>query len=153
MSDELIEAHLASYVDREALHQLRDWIITHSTHIIPNEWDISRHPLHFGIDMMVVRSQVKSGNSQFKFHPCVEINLRLNMGIIAHEIYRRLLAPDAKGMFRLTFFADTDALLFFHREQQAIHPAIYSSERLISGYLPLTPISEGTRHHAYIICD
>ena len=77
----------------------------------------------------------------------------MNMGIIAHEIYRHRLAPEAEGMFYLSFFADTATLLAFQREQQALRPAVYSGNRLVHGYLPLTPIGEGTRHHAYIICD
>lgn len=36
-----------------------------------------------GIDMMVVE------DSRMKIHPCVEINLRMNMGILALEIYKK----------------------------------------------------------------
>ena len=165
MSDERIEELLASYVPRKALYELRDWIIAHIALIVPDEWDTTAFPLHFGIDMMVVNmrstqsiqsdsnSQPTTHNSRFALHPCVEINLRMNMGIIAHEIYRHRLAPEAEGMFYLSFFADTATLLAFQREQQALRPAVYSGNRLVHGYLPLTPIGEGTRHHAYIICD
>ena len=182
MSDERIEEQLASYVPREALHELRDWIVAHADQIVPDEWDTHRFPLYFGIDMMIVSESQRStdnrqptpmvrgerlsvkeshpdGNSEFriqnlefKIHPCVEINLRMNMGIIAHEIYRRLLAPEAKGMFHLAFFPDTAALLAFQQEQHTLHPATYSGNRLIHGYMPLTPIGESTRHHAFIIC-
>ena len=183
MSDERIEELLASYVPRKALHELRDWVVAHSSQIVPDEWDTHRFPLYFGIDMMIVSESQRStdnrqpmpmvrgerlsvkeshpdGNSEFriqnlefKIHPCVEINLRMNMGIIAHEIYRRLLAQKAKGMFRLAFFPDTTALLAFQQELQTLHPAVYSGNRLARGYLPLTPVGEDTRHHAYIVCE
>ena len=39
-----------------------------------------------GIDMMAVDM-----NGKRKCHPCVEINLRMNMGIVAMEVYRRRL--------------------------------------------------------------
>ena len=152
MSDERIEEQLASYVPREALHELRDWIIAHAAQIVPEEWDVKHFPLFFGIDMMIVNSQFRIHNLKSKIHPCVEINLRMNMGIIAHEIYRRLLVPEAKGMFHLAFFPDTAALLAFQQEQQTLHPATYSGNRLIHGYMPLTPIGESTRHLAFIIC-
>ena len=156
MDDERIETRLASYVPRTALHELRDWIIAHHTHIVPTEWDTTRYPLHFGIDMMIVStwgsSKFEIRNSGFAIHPCVEINLRMNMGIIAHEIYRRLLAPEVEGMFHLAFFADTEALRTFHRENTSLYPTEYSNGKLLRGYLPLTPINSETRHHAYIIC-
>ena len=182
MGDERIEAQLAYYVPRTALHKLRDWIVAHHTYIVPAEWDTTHHPLHFGIDMMIVsesqrstdniqptpmargerlsvkethpdgNSEFRIQNSEFKIHPCVEINLRMNMGIIAHEVYRRLLAPEAEGMFHLAFFADAEALCSFHQENACRHPVEYSDGRLLRGYLPLTPINSGTRHHAYVIC-
>ena len=155
MSDECIEEKLASYVPRTALHELRDWIITHHTRIIPSEWDTTHHPLHFGIDMMIVSDQQECsdhGKQLFKIHPCVEINLRMNMGIIAHEIYRNLLPTEAQGMFHLAFFADTDALRTFHKESSQLYPTEYIDGKLLRGYLPLTPINSETRHHAYVIC-
>lgn len=148
MSDERIEAQLASYVPRTALHELRDWIISHIMYIVPSEWDTTRYPLHFGIDMMIV----SDSQQLFKIHPCVEINLRLNMGIIAHETYRCLLAPEAEGMFHLVFFADTDSLCSFQCENARLFPSEYRDGKLLRGYLPLTPINSGTRHHAYVIC-
>ena len=42
-----------------------------------------------GIDMMVVNTE-----DGVKIHPCVEINLRLNMGIMAMEAYRRFFFFD-----------------------------------------------------------
>ena len=153
MSDERIEEQLASYVPREALHVLRDWIVAHADQIVPDEWNTHRFPLYFGIDMMIVNSQFRIQNLEFKIHPCVEINLRMNMGIIAHEIYRRLLAPATEGMFHLAFFPGTTALLAFQQEQQTLHPAVYSGNRLARGYLPLTPVGESTRHHAYVVCE
>lgn len=148
MSDEAIEEVLMRYISEESLREVCRWVIVYCDDIIPAEWDTVRHPLYFGIDMMVVAE-----GSSFKLHPCVEVNLRLNMGIIAHELYRHRLAPEARGIFRLAFFPDTQALHTFSTEQSCLHPAAYLEERLVRGYLPLTPIAEGTRHHAYILCE
>ena len=92
-------------------------------------------------------------NSQFKIHPCIEINLRMNMGIIAHEIYHHRLTPDAEGMFYIARFTNNAALHAFHKEHTQRHPAIYYEGRLSSGYATLTPIGVDTTHLAYIICD
>ena len=172
MSDAKAEDLLCTYVPRKALHKIRQWMILHHTDIIPSKWDTTRHPLPFGIDMMIVReskqstvnsqqstvnhpdgnSEFRIQNSKFTIHPCVEINLRMNMGIIAHEIYRHHLTPDAEGMFRIARFPDNASLRAFHDEQTSLHPTTYRDNRLASGYKALTPINAGTTHLAYILC-
>ena len=74
------------------------------------------------------------------------------MGIIAHEAARQYLAPEVKGLFKIAFFPDSQHLLRFHEEQKERFPAKFQKDRLVKGYLPLTPISKETKHHAYIIC-
>ena len=206
-SDAEIENTLASYVQREALHEVRRWVIAHHSRIIPTAWDTAQHPLPFGIDMMVVRTldnsqptttdersksrskvyfdyalqggrklllnreqsscllelpRYEAGKAceagliqtpQFKFHPCVEINLRMNMGIIAHELYRHRLTPDATGTYQIARFADNATLRQFHEEHTQLHPATYHDGKLSSGYMLLTPITDDTLHLAYVLCD
>ena len=219
MADEKIEDQLAQYIPHSALHEVRDWVISHSHHIIPTEWDTTKHPLYFGIDMMVVRTTDKVAfereqrlladsaersnfnevngqqttdairkanfqfsilkvraseqessllelfqraqpklnnavvNSQFRIHPCVEINLRLNMGIIAHEVRRKLLAPGTEGTFHVTAFPTEEAAQQFHQEYTTKYPPAYREGKIVSGYHPLTPIHPHTRHHAYVMCE
>ena len=188
MSDAHIEDLLATYVAREALHEIYRWTTAHYTDIIPKEWDVAQFPLYFGIDMMIVRknqrptsnieldqeqrlitdsaersnlnnvnrqqteesSDFPIANSQFKIHPCVEINLRMNMGIIAHELYRHHMVPTAEGMFRIARFPSNEALRRFHSEQSELHPAVFQDDRLAEGYLELTPITHEALHLAYI---
>ncbi len=153
MEDEKIEEQLAQYVPRTALHELREWIIAHCHCIIPEEWDTTSFPLYFGIDMMMVREGEQTKEKPtFKLHPCVEINLRLNMGIIAHEVRRHILAPQTEGTFHVVAFPTTEALKTFQREHTQNFPAVYQNGNVVSGYHPLTPIAADTRHHAYIIC-
>ena len=173
MSDAKAEDLLCTYVPRKALHKIRQWMILHHTDIIPSEWDTTRHPLPFGIDMMIVResqqstvnslqsmvnhpdsnSEFRIQNSKFTIHPCVEINLRMNMGIIAHEIYRHLLTPDSEGTFRIARFPDNASLRAFHDEQTSLHPTTYRDNRLASGYKAITSINTETTHLAYISCE
>ena len=173
MSDAKAEDLLCTYVPRKALHKIRQWMILHHTDIIPSEWDTTRHPLPFGIDMMIVResqqstvnslqsmvnhpdsnSEFRIQNSKFTIHPCIEINLRMNMGIIAHEIYRHLLTPDSEGTFRIARFPDNASLRAFHDEQTSLHPTTYRDNRLASGYKAITSINTETTHLAYISCE
>ena len=148
MEDGKIESLLTQHIPRAALHEVQAWIIGHCKHIVPTEWDTTKHPLYFGIDMMIVKGE----NRQPQLHPCVEINLRLNMGIIAHEVHRKLLAPGVEGSFHVTSFPSEEAAQLFHQEQTTQFPSIFQDEKIISGYYPLTPIHPHTRHHAYISC-
>ena len=190
MEDERIEALLSRYIPLTALHEVRDWVISHSNHIIPPEWDTAKHPLYFGIDMMIVEttderlqtndklrtserdvnlltncpasttelktkfnSELKIQNSEFKIHPCVEINLRLNMGIIAHEVRSKLLSPNTEGTFHVTAFPTEEAAQQFYQEHIEQSPTLFQAEKIVSGYYPLTPIHPHTRHHAYVMCQ
>ena len=45
MTDEKIENRLAQYIPHAALHEVRDWVITHADRFIPTEWDTTKHPL------------------------------------------------------------------------------------------------------------
>ena len=170
LSDADIEARLSEYIPRSVLHDVRHFVEGHTGLIVPAEWDTSRFPITFGIDMMIVidrgqqstvdgqhpirpdgNSQLRTHNSQFKLHPCVEINLRMNMGIIAHEVRRHLMAPEATGIYRLALFADHAALVAFDEEQRALYPALYRNGLLVRGYHPLTSTEGNARHLAYII--
>ena len=195
LSDADIEARLSEYIPHSVLHDVRHFVETHSDLIIPAEWDTSRFPITFGIDMMVIKtigkvaiereqrllagsaersnfnevnrqqtltvrderlevrgnSPLSIFNSQFKLHPCVEINLRANMGIIAHEVRRHLMAPEATGIYRLALFADHAALAAFDEEQRTLYPALYRDGLLVRGYHPLTSTEGNTRHLAYVI--
>ena len=160
-SDAEIENALASYVPREALHEVCRWVIEHHSHIVPPAWDTAQHPLPFGIDMMIVdmkqwstiNGQQTEDKSPFALHPCIEINLRMNMGIIAHELYRHRLTPDATGTYQIARFADNATLRQFHEEHTQLHPATYHEGKLSSGYMLLTPITDDTLHLAYALCD
>ena len=170
LSDADIEARLSEYIPHSVLHDVRHFVEGHTGLIVPAEWDTSRFPITFGIDMMIVNdrgqqstvdgqhpirpdgnSQLRTHNSQFKLHPCVEINLRANMGIIAHEVRRHLMAPEATGIYRLTLFDDHAALAAFDEEQRTLYPALYRNGLLVRGYHPLTSTEGNARHLAYII--
>ena len=101
--------------------------------------------------LLTDNSQFSIFNSPFRIHPCVEINLRLNMGIIAHEVRQRILAPQAEGTFHVQAFPTPEMLKDFHQKQLTAHPATYKERRVAAGYHPLTPILPNTKHHAYII--
>jgi hypothetical protein len=75
---ELRERILASGIDAHVL----DWVIDYSINSLSHHL-CSRYRGYVGIDMLICHH-----NNQIKLHPCVEINLRRNMGILALDIYK-----------------------------------------------------------------
>lgn len=83
---------------------------------------------YLGIDMMIYNS-----GSHKSIAPCVEVNLRSTMGVVAHLWRERHLNESSKGIMRIT---PRDA---------ACHPSgnnmIIENKRLVSGTVSLSPPS------------
>lgn len=101
-----------------------------------------------GVDMMVY----KDNEDHLRVHPCVEINLRFNMGIVAYFLNRRYVADGTVGRFTISFYA-TDGEAKKETEYLSDkYPAVYENNRIKSGYLALTPVKETTRFVASLRC-
>lgn len=103
-----------------------------------------------GIDMMLCRSG--AGVAVF---PCVEINFRHTMGMLANSLG---ITPDAgcHAWFRIARAGRDGEMLERTRRAAAANPPVKSrshrgGESFLAGYLPLTPVGEATRFHAYLL--
>jgi hypothetical protein len=103
----------------------------------------------FGVDMMLV----KDASEEVKIHPCVEINLRFNMGQFASALSRKLLAQGHKGMFKIDYSSIPGTLLSSHEQMLKNYPLVKNGEQVMSGYLALNPISETTCYRAFILVE
>lgn len=97
-----------------------------------------------GVDMMVCRAE------KFLVHPCVEINLRMNMGIIACQLYKNLLAPATTGRFYIEYYASSENLYESHVQDEMAAPLVVKNSRVVSGYLSLVPVTPLSHYRAYI---
>ena len=95
--------------------------------------------------MMVCRTE-----SGYRIHPCVEINLRMNMGVVAHLFYNRFVKSGSTGKFMIDFFKKTGEALTFQQRMSTDFPLIIENGRIVSGFLSLTPVSEQTQYLAYV---
>lgn len=81
---------------------------------------------YFGVDMMVYRDR-STGNCRIA--PCVEINLRMTMGVVAHIWRERFLAPTVeRAMLSVSFNSSVGS-----------HRAVVESGKLVSGVLDIVP--------------
>jgi len=98
----------------------------------------------FGVDAIIFRSL--GGN--LKFQPCLEINCRYTMGAIALKL-RNHLSEDSIGEFRIAHKKEGH-LAQFCEEMICKEPLIVESGKIVSGFLPVTPILPESSFGAYL---
>ncbi|MCD7972812.1 MAG: hypothetical protein LUG18_09135 [Candidatus Azobacteroides sp.] len=100
-----------------------------------------------GIDMLIYET-----NGKYYLHPCVEINLRYNMGYLSYRIYEKYIDPGSKGKLGIIFRKEKGSLYHTHHEMKEKYPLKLSPDnRVISGYFPLCPVCKESRYMAFTI--
>jgi hypothetical protein len=105
-----------------------------------------------GIDMMICADS--DGKPQL-IHPCVEINARMTMGIVAHAIYNRYVSREVHGEFHVGYHKKEGEALCFHRSMSEKYPLRIEAGQIVYGYLSLVPVYQKTHSSAWIVvgCD
>lgn len=141
LSDSRIEEKLSAYVPAALLHRLREAL---------SEKLVACFPLYTGyagVDMMVCET-----DEGYRVQPCVEINLRMNMGMVARIFHDRYMQPGTEGQFVVDYFKKPSDALSFHQKMQRDSPLRVENGKIVSGYLSLTPVTADTRYMAYVVC-
>lgn len=142
MADKEIESELSIYVSREALHSVRAMLQE-----LIGERIGADYRGYVGVDMMVCLAKRENQKWDMCLHPCVEINLRMNMGVVAHIFYERYVANGCRGRFMVEYFPNPEALKKMHCRRTEEHPLLLSSDgRICKGYQPLTPVGRETQY-------
>lgn len=142
MADEEIERELSTYVSREVLHSVRAMLQE-----LIGERIGADYRGYVGVDMMVCLVKRENQKWDMCLHPCVEINLRMNMGVVAHIFYERYVAKGCRGRFVVDYYPTPEALREAHRQRMEEAPLQLSPEGCIcKGYLPLTPVGRETQY-------
>lgn len=138
MSDQAIVQALSAYVSPDLLTAVRTSLLEILVPLLGGDYRG-----YFGVDMMICRD-----NGRYLLHPCVEINLRMNMGVVSHILYERLICPDVKGRFHIVHFTGEGECLDFYKTQCGSFPLELDKGRIVNGYFALTPVGQDTRYHA-----
>lgn len=99
-----------------------------------------------GIDTLIFRE-----NEALKMQPCIEINCRMNMGILTKKLEEKL-HPNATGQFSI-FSGREGSFDDFAQQMSVKHPLKFSEGRLLSGFLPLIEPSPDKTFGAYALID
>lgn len=140
-TNEAIEQRLCTWVTADVLQEVRATLVAVLSGLLGTSYSG-----YLGVDMMVCRTE-----DGYRVHPCVEINLRMNMGVVSRLITDTYLAPSVQGWYVVEHYGADGEALEAHKQLSAAHPVRLTADgRLQSGYFSLTPVKPGTRYQVYL---
>lgn len=142
-SDDVIEQNLSAYVPLEELHRLRNTLERELSVRFGNIYTG-----YLGVDMMICHFPEAP---VYRIHPCVEINLRMNMGVVARLFYDHYVHPDSSGSFQISYCPTEGEAWRQHEQMASANPLQIESGRIVSGYMPLVPIHKRSCYRAWIL--
>ena len=143
LSDVNIEACLSCYVASDVLHVLQKRLIEKLTKFVHEGYQG-----YVGVDMMVV--QTASG---YAVHPCVEVNWRMNMGVVSRLFYDKYVDPQSHGHYVIEYYPKKNDAMVFHEQMKRELPLLVEEGKIKEGYLSLTPVMENTSYQVYVIIE
>ena len=143
LSSALFEKYMSRYVSVGVLDSLCTRVA-----LLLEEYAEAGYRGPLGVDMMVC----KEGDG-FRLHPMVEVNLRMNMGIVALRLAERVLAPGLSGLFHIEHYPAPGALYEAYAERMRKSAPVIEGGRLVRGCLPLAPVTSESRCLALLEVD
>ena len=140
-SDEAIEHRLAKYVPQEVLVEVRKKLLVELPSLLGNAYQG-----YLGVDMMICWV-----GEAYAVHPCVEVNLRMNMGVVSRLFFDRFMHPETGGRYVIEYYPRPGDALRFHEEMKLRYPLVVRDGRMVEGYLSLTPVFEDTAYQIYVV--
>ena len=144
LANEAIRKQLSPYVHSEVLADLKNCLEYRLSALVGTVYKG-----YLGVDMMICRFP-ENERPAFRIHPCVEINLRMNMGVIARFLYDRYVHPDSTGRFVIDYHPSEGEALKEHERMSATYPLEIREGSVYSGYLPLVPVHKKSCYRAWI---
>ena len=139
-SDEFLKAEICKHADAEKLDKIVEF---YCGYFQERDEELRGNKI-IGVDMM-------AGNG--RIHPCVEINVRHTMGIVARRLYDKYIEPGKTGYYAIIRQNTTDDLRKWNAEQTQAFPSTISNGKISKGFVSLTPIEEKTVFQAYVVVE
>lgn len=141
-SQDKIEEKLTYYIDIDLLSLVKVKLIEIFSKDCGSEYQGC-----IGVDMMIYLE-----DNSYKLHPCVEINMRYNMGYLSLKLYEKYISPKAKGIFHIEY-GKSGTIYDKHMAMLENQPAKIENGRITSGYLSLCPVNKEHKYRAYILIE
>lgn len=137
-------------VDQEVkalIGTLPEWLLPSLVRILEQS-DLARvHEGNFGVDTLLFRDS----KGKMRINPCLEINVRQNMGLLSLQL-EKFLASASKGLFSIRF-DEPIGHLNFTEEMKHKHPLRFSNGKIESGFLSLTEVNSDSRFGAWVLVE
>ena len=143
-TDSHIECVLSQLISLDTIHSVR----VHLEDILSGMLAGSGYCGYLGVDMMIYND-----GGHLRLNPCMELNLRMNMGVVSRLFHDNYVESGATGRYFVDFYKKPGDAYDAHQKNLALYPLDVSSGRVKSGYINLSPVLPGSRYVAYAIVD
>lgn len=149
-SDRYILAHLSSFVPEKVLAAVR----RHLTQFLQDNF-AGRYEGYLGADMFICRENADSQGKYF-LNPCVEINVRMTMGLLARKYFDRYMQQGTIPVYSGAYNADAYRMDIDGRYRFSVVYAPNTAtlrQQLASAVRVLTGITESARYGIAVIAS
>ena len=151
-TDDEIESRLIKYIPFKVLDEVRHALEKELSELIDGVY-----VGYLGVDMMVCAEAALQASLaddiEYRLHPCVEINLRMNMGMASRIFYDNYVQLGKKGMLKVSYFNTSDQLQEEHKRMLAEYPLILENGKIAKGYLSLVPVTPRAKYGVWVLVD
>lgn len=133
---------ITKWVKEEVFYQIKDTV----KEVLQSVFG-SVYKGYLGVDMFVYKTK----RDAYEIHPCVEINMRYTMGMVAIRLSEKYLATTTVGDFHVTYEKTPGEAYERHRFMEKTYPLVIENGKIKEGYLALCPVAEDTKYRAYIL--
>ena len=141
-TDNAIETVLAEYIPKNHLQTVK----VRLSEILLELLKGCGYVGYLGVDMMIY-----SDGEKLRLNPCMELNLRMNMGMVARLFYDRYVVGGREGIYKVAFYKKSGEAYVAHLHNKKKYPLLLRDGRIVSGYLNLSPVTPNSRYAAYVI--
>ena len=113
--------------------------------ILQNSGIATLYEGYFGVDALIFCDS----DGAVRLQPCLEINLRNNMGIVALHLEKHI-ADNSICEFRIISNPSV-SFTIFDKDFAAKFPLVMAGSKIVSGYLPITPPVENAQTMVYLL--
>ena len=142
-TDSAIEEFLNSYSPQTPIAKIKENLIALLEYIFKG----LVYEGYFGVDMMIYSDD----ENKYHINPCVELNLRTNMGIASRILFDKHIDNNCVGVYNVKFYKQNGEALKTDNELKQKYPLTICNGKLCDGYMSLSPINEDTKYSAYVI--
>ena len=136
-SSDLLEKHLFNFMPRSYFERLKNAMVYVLDKIVPQIYTG-----YLGVDMMIYK---EDGN--YRIMPCVELNLRMTMGLIANRVGTNVLEKGKVADMSIIWHKDTKSAMEYIGSQKM---PVIKDGMLESGTLLLSPLYPDSRYTAVV---